>query len=178
MGFILLCLCICFICQISLPKPFCHGLQKYPEVSADLQIINQSSFRGKHWLCVLTYSEVTNQMQLQNSSSPNNKTSVFILCLMKQLSGIYRYLIKWRQIDELKLLTVSWLCKSFVAYSSVGSFLFPFCYFSHSPFLLRRNSLLFQPFHFTNWSLKCLIIALNENNIENNDDNNSEIISF
>lgn len=146
-------------------------------VSAVLQIINQSSFWGKYWLCVLTYSEVANQMQLQNSSSPNNKTSVFILCLMKQLSDIYRYLIKWRQIDELKLLTVSWFCKNFVAYSSVGSSLSPFCYFSHSPFLLRRNSLLFQPFHFTNSSLKCLIISLNENNIESNDDNNTEIIS-
>lgn len=72
---------------------------------------------------------------------------------MKQLSDIYSYLITWDQIDEPKLFSVSRFCGHFVVYSCVGSFLFLFCCFSHSPFLLGRNALCFQRFHFTNWSL-------------------------
>lgn len=79
-----------------------------------------------------------------------------LFCLMKQLSDIYSYLITWDQIDEPKLFSVSRFCGHFVVYSCVGSFLFLFCCFSHSPFLLGRNALCFQRFHFTNWSLKCL----------------------
>lgn len=137
------------------PKPFCDALWKYPVISAILERVNQSPFWGKYWLSILAYSEVANQMQLQNSGSPNNKTSVFI---PSDETAIWHLQlpITWDQIDELKLLSVSWFCEHFVAYSCVGSFLSLFCCFSHSPFLLGRNALCFQHFHFTNWSLKCL----------------------
>lgn len=79
LGLFLLFLGICFTCQFRSPKPFGDVFWKYPVISAVLERVNQNPFWGKYWLCILAYSEVANQVQLQNSGSPNNKASVFIL---------------------------------------------------------------------------------------------------
>lgn len=77
----------------------------------------------------------------------------------------------WLFLDSAKILLLTAVLAVFYFPFAI-SLILHFCWegilYFFNPFILQIDL----------WSLECLILALNENNIENNDDNNSEIISF